>query len=666
MKTRYILITASTILVSFLLLQCNNYEFPESPYPGIVSLPVSNINEEGATFNAEIKSLAGKTLINHGFVWGTDKDLSLNNDEKIVLGKKEQTGIFSADIRYGLLKGKIYYVRPFGTTEEGITIYGLITSFTSKSSSQPFIESIFPTTGYCADTLTLKGKNFSSAAKNINVLFEGKNAQVVSATDTSVTCIVPVNLMLPKVQVSMASLGIKSSNTFEFNMQTPAITGFYPDVVFSGDTLLIFGTNFHQIPLRNQIFIGDVIAEVISATSNTLTVIVPHSSNIKANPIRVTICGSSSVSEKQLMFNPPAITSISPLRAKTGSTVVITGDKFSNLREGNQVYFENNKATILSASLNRLEVEVPKGIYNRRSFNLEVKVADQGTKSTEIFTIADAWLRKPDCPFSAYASTSFVIYSSGFVGLGSGYDFYRYNPIFNNWTHVPTIHAPGRYNAASFVIDNKAYIGLGTSSNIGTRDFYSYDPTYERWVRLKDFPRQVSNAIGFSANGKGYLLIESDGFRLWGYDPIRDEWSILKNVPVQNVHYRPDAGFLINNQIYVFYTDPINYQNQLWQYDIATDTWSRKANLTTNDASSLNQTEGFSISGKGYIHGSQFLHRYNPETDTWDINLDGVSNRRRGAFAFVIQNKAYYGGGITNNETDNSFWEYDPEYEENK
>jgi hypothetical protein len=666
MKTRYILIAASTIIVSLLLLQCNNYEFPESPYPGIESLPVSNINEEGATFNAEIKSLAGKKFINHGFVWGTDKDLSLRNDEKIILGSKEQTGIFSANISYGLLKGKTYYVRPFGTTEEGITIYGLITSFTSKSSSQPFIESILPTTGYCADTLTIKGKNFSSAAKNINVLFEGKNAQVVSATDTSVTCIVPANLIMSKAQISMTSLGIKSSNTFEFNMLAPVITGFYPDVVFSGDTLWIYGTNFHTSPHRNQVFIGDVIAEVISATTSTLTVMVPHSDNLKANPIRVTICGSSSVSEKQLMFNPPVITSISPLRAKTGSTVVITGDKFSNLREGNQVYFENNKAVVISASTNRLEVEVPKGIYNRRSFNIEVKVADQGTKSTEIFTIADAWLRKVDCNFQTFASTSFSIYNAGFVGLGTSYSLHTYSPIFNNWASIQANPVPGRYNAASFVIGDRVYIGLGTASNFAQRDFYSYDPTYVRWTRLKDFPRQVSNAIGFSANGKGYLIIETDGFRLWGYDPIRDEWTILKNVPVQNVHYRPDAGFLINNQIYIFYTDPINYQNQLWQYDIATDTWSRKANLPTLDASTLYQVKGFSIAGKGYIHGSQFLHRYNSETDTWDINLDGVSNRRRGAFAFVIQNKAYYGGGITNNETDNSFWEYDPEFEENK
>lgn len=666
MSFRKILRSIIAIIFLFLFIQCNTYEFPESPYPRLESLPITDISDNGATFNADIRSLAGKTIINHGFVWGTDKELSIKNDEKILLGSREQTGTFSARISYGLLKDKTYYVRPFVTTKEAITIYGLITGFTSKSSSQPIFESIYPNNGYCGDTVMLKGKNFSSSANNVKVMFGDRSAQVFSSTDTSVTCVVPINLQVSQVPVSLTSLGIKSPNTIQFNMLSPQITGFNPEVVFTGDTLRIYGTNFHASPYRNQVFIGDVIADVISATSNTIIVLVPHSDKLKANPIRVTICGSSSMSNKPLLFNPPQITTISPLRAKTGSTVVISGSKFSNVREGNQVYFDNNQAVVISASTNRLEVEVPKGIYNRRSFNIEVKVADQGTKSNETFTIADAWLRKVDCNFQSYASISFSIYNSGYVGLGTAYSLQTFSPIFNNWTTIQANPAPGRYFAANFVIDNKVYLGLGTSSNIVLRDFYSFDPTYVRWTRLKDFPRQVSNAIGFSANGKGYLIIESDGFRLWGYEPATDEWTILKNVPVQNVHYRPDAGFLINNQIYVFYTDPINYQNQLWQYDIATDTWTRKANLPTLDASTLYQVKGFSLAGKGYIHGSQFLHRYNPGTDTWDINLEGVSNRRRGAFVFVIGNKAYYGGGITNNEPDYSFWEYDPEFEENK
>jgi hypothetical protein len=666
MRTRYILITASTILVSLLLLQCNNYEFPESPYPGIVSLPVSNINEEGATFNAEIKSLAGKTLINHGFVWGTDKDLSLNNDEKIVLGKKEQAGIFSADIRYGLLKGKIYYVRPFGTTEEGITIYGLITSFTSKSSSQPVTNGIIPNIGYWGDTLILKGSNFSTSTKNIKVLFGDKLANVLMATDTTIRCTVPENLFPKKTLVSMESNGIKAAITLEFTMLTPLITGFSPERAALGETVIISGKNFHPLIHRNNVSIGDISASVIQATENELRIVVPNDKNLKPSHIKVTTCGQTTISEKQLVVNPPVIKSISTKAAKTGSTIFIYGDNFNETPEGNLVYFDGNKADVWNSSRNILEVEIPVGPYKNRSFRIEVVVAGQSIFSNEFITIMDTWLRKPDCPIPAHGSTSFTIDNTGYVGLGSGNAFYKFNPLSNNWTNAPSLPVQGRYKAAGFVIDNRAYVGLGTVNNVPQQDFYKFDPSTERWAKIKDFPQKTNFAIGFATRGKGYLIIESEGMKFWEYDPEKNEWSTLNNIPVEHPKYHIESGFLINDRIYVLYSDQYGYSNQFWQYDLATNSWNRKGDLKSLPSYTSYGTAGFTLNEKGYLAGSLWLHRYNPSNDTWDININRVPDIRKLPFSFVIQNKAYFGGGLEYTNPNYSFWEYDPEYEDNK
>jgi hypothetical protein len=77
----------------------------------------------------------------------------------------------------------------------------------------------------------------------------------------------------------------------------------------------------------------------------------------------------------------------------------------------------------------------------------------------------------------------FTMNSIGYVGLGGLYynsvvynDLWSFDPVANSWTQSAIIPISGRYNAISFVINNKAYIGFGAYNSTNLRDFYEYDP----------------------------------------------------------------------------------------------------------------------------------------------------------------------------------------------
>lgn len=75
----------------------------------------------------------------------------------------------------------------------------------------------------------------------------------------------------------------------------------------------------------------------------------------------------------------------------------------------------------------------------------------------------------------------------------------------------------------------------------------------------------------------------------------------------------------------------------------------------------------FAIGSKGYVTtgtGTEYLNdlwEYNPASDEWNKKSDFIGGRRRQAFSFVINGKAYLGAGtnMSTIEPVNDFYEYD-------
>lgn len=92
--------------------------------------------------------------------------------------------------------------------------------------------------------------------------------------------------------------------------------------------------------------------------------------------------------------------------------------------------------------------------------------------------------------------------------------------------------------------------------------------------------------------------------------------------------------------------------------------WEKKADFPElRDMAVAFSIEGFGYVGTGTdtVKLTNDFWKYDPVDDTWEEVASMPTLGRRGAFCFVIDNKAYVGGGVNENmRKDNEFWQYDP------
>lgn len=159
-------------------------------------------------------------------------------------------------------------------------------------------------------------------------------------------------------------------------------------------------------------------------------------------------------------------------------------------------------------------------------------------------------------------------------------------PDINNWNSLafPSIFpGGGRSGAISFVINNKAYVGLGNSGNDYLSDLYEFNPTTMKWKQVASIPaggRQ--DACVFVLQGKAYVCCGYNGYYLkeaWQYDPAVNKWMQVANLPGVG---RDDAvAFAFEKRGYV----GTGWNNQkgvladFWEYNPVNNTWVASANL---------------------------------------------------------------------------------------
>lgn len=193
-----------------------------------------------------------------------------------------------------------------------------------------------------------------------------------------------------------------------------------------------------------------------------------------------------------------------------------------------------------------------------------------------------------------------------------------------DWTRMADFEDVPRSGAVSFVIGDKAYVGTGYKGKSATKegensrlsDFWMYNSATDNWTKIANFPGVPrSYAVAFAANGKGYVgLGTSDGTNtlkdFWEYDPSNNSWRQVADFNPTNGKGRVGAvAFAIGN-------------------------------------------EGFVGSGNDGDNDQQDFYKFTPPTSstsmgTW-AQVSSIKSKRRDAFAFVIGNKAYVGGGYNN------------------
>jgi N-acetylneuraminic acid mutarotase len=122
-------------------------------------------------------------------------------------------------------------------------------------------------------------------------------------------------------------------------------------------------------------------------------------------------------------------------------------------------------------------------------------------------------------------------------------DFWQYDPATNQWTQKPSFGGNKRMGASAFSIGTTGYLLLGADNGVFQTDIWSYDPATELWTQHKDLvyhdddnddldydysalPRQ--NAASFVIGERGFVALgSSSGAKVdcWEYSPSADTWT---------------------------------------------------------------------------------------------------------------------------------------------
>lgn len=288
------------------------------------------------------------------------------------------------------------------------------------------------------------------------------------------------------------------------------------------------------------------------------------------------------------------------------------------------------------------------------------------------------WTRKTDFGGGLrWNARGFTIGQKAYIGTGhdglyNKKDLWEYDPVTNSWAQKADLPGVERTYAVSFSIGQKGYIGTGRYISSYVKDFWEYDPQFNSWAQIPDFPGgDRAFAVGFSIGQKGYVGM---GFAnsgaidirkdLWEFDPASNTWSRKGDFPGKE--RGSAAGFSIGQKGYVGAGFSADFEKDFWEYDPATDAWERKADFP---AVARHNAAGFSIGQKGYLGTGggapneikqKDFWEFDPQANTWTRKAEFPGGERMGVFGFSIGPKGYFCMGLSNVAWEKDFWEFDP------
>jgi len=678
----------------WLLVKCDGDEVTSRNYPRIKTLPVTEINSEGARFRAEIIFRGNFEIIEYGFVWGQSQNPTKENSDRVIYSENIQSTNFSKTIETTLKEGNSYFVRAFVETNN-FTVYGENVAFTSLGSGAPSVSLLNPQNGYRGDTIEIIGSHFSYIKNDVS--FNDVKAEVILNSDTSLFVIVPDCVTKEEIEISVSVTGNKSISPQKFNLHFPRILDFTPKSGNNSDIIEIYGQGFQ--PDKVEIYFGFAVqATIVESTHSYLKVqLPPNIPESGINYIRYSNGCQEIASTDKFTLEGVLISNVSIDEAIIAQDLVtLNGSGFSNTAENNIIVINDNRyeeVEFVESSDNQISFYLP-GNTPVGEIQLTVSVLDKTFNESIAIDAISPWIRKSNLPgrsFGSYGST-FVIDNKIYFANSTGTDdkdFWQYDPITDGWTQKADIPGPPYTLRMAFAIGNKGYIGTGdcvayycVTGRSTSSAILSYDPSSDAWSELSYIipdPFEVNygafGAIGFSVNDTGYMFggyvnwssVKHDAY--WKYDYSIDKWSVINEFSeFKNFNFLLNpTGFVMNGKIYLglgqtSWGDNINYEysSNFWEYDPNLDTWRKISDFPgTPRAGAV----GFTKNGKGYVglgynstHGAQKdFWAYDPVNDTWRRIADLPASPRQGAVSAEVNNRVFVGFG----NPENDLWEFE-------
>jgi hypothetical protein len=239
-----------------------------------------------------------------------------------------------------------------------------IAGFAVRARSQaggPALVLLLPPKAEPGQTIQIGGTGFAPKPEANLVSFGDKQAEVVAATETQLTVVVPPGLPpddKPQHRVRVNTRGHNSNTLFFQVFLGPRVTGFEPDVAMPGDVVKAAGEHLGS---GASITVGGMSAEVVEATDTLLRFRVPSVPVVQGKPVPVgvQVAGNAARLSSLLIGRLPLLLGAAPPQGVPGDRVTLAGRGFDPAPGGTVVTFGDRRALVVSAGERELTVVVP-------------------------------------------------------------------------------------------------------------------------------------------------------------------------------------------------------------------------------------------------------------------------------------------------------------------
>lgn len=418
---------------------------------------------------------------------------------------------------------------------------------------------------------------------------------------------------------SSNSVGVVKTIPITVAADSPYISTLSKIIVTPGETITITGENFSNVAAENKVTFDGVAANVIAASATTLTVVVPAG----------TISGFAEVTTNGKKGNgffyiiEPIITDVTPSNADVGDIVTLTGSHFDVAHPiRNIVTFGTTQASApVSVTSTTLQVPLPSGGAGENDVRVLVRGQSSNFKS--------------------------------FQGSGSNTD----DDI--DWVKKEKMPTQRAFHTFRRIGDDIYALGGDNSST--SRRLEEYDVSEDDWTSRQDLPTSRTRFAVAVADSDLFAVGGDGGNKVCErYDPDNNSWSAKASMLVGRSRLVLEE---VNGKLYAIGgIGDSNAGVTVEEYTPSTNVWVTKANApsTTFDAASA------VLNGKIYIiggssSGTKDVMSYNPDTNTWDTNIQDLPSARKNGTAITLNGKIYFIGGFdsSNNEV-GTVYEFDP------
>ena len=276
-----------------------------------------------------------------------------------------------------------------------------------------------------------------------------------------------------------------------------------------------------------------------------------------------------------------------------------------------------------------------------------------------------------------YGASAFSIGGKGYIACGyksalngPGNDLLEYDTTTNLWTAKASLPVAGaaRINAVGFALNGKGYIAGGNNNGPTAyyNDCFEYDNVTNTWVQKANATATFTFSASFAINNEGYVKTGNrDGNivdnTLMKFNPVSNSWTYL-TPPLATARTRFCAT-TINGKIFIGpgVTGDYSYSNiatffsvfrrDSWLYDPTNESWTKKDSFPNIRYGASN----FTIDSLVYVVGGSNnanvptteCWSYNPNGNGWTQRANFTGPARMGGIGQTINNRGYYGLGVT-------------------